>query len=456
MILGQLSQPDVEASLLGTLITESTAIKSVADILRPEHFYREFNRHIYEACLSLYRDGIDIDNINVTDRYLRLGGREFSGIRTAIAGLMLAELPVPTLARHHAISLIDLYKRRQALTVFQSGLTDLGDFSKPINSTLASSTEQLFALSEDDDDEGMSSLEREALPEALRRLEAARRGEGNDGVVPYEWEALTGLSPLRRGEVTVVCGRPGMAKTSFALNAALFTARRGVPVGIFSLEMNKTSLTFRLISMISGVDSRRVEKGETTAEEHERVADAVTQLGKLPIFIDDSPELDEMAFMSKSRTAFQKRELGLIVLDYLTLMTRRSNESSVIAVGNCARTVRKTARILHVPIIEVCQVSRNCEYREDKRPILSDLRESGEIEQEADIVLALYRDDYYNKNSPKQGVCEVIVLKHRNGGVGTEELSFHPASTRFDDNVSRLTRRMFVANTRRFENLDDD
>lgn len=432
-----LVQPDEEAAVLGTLIDQPHSIKSVADILRPEHFYREFHRHIYESCQSLYRDGIEIDNISVADRYLRLGGRDFPGIRSAIAGLMESALPTSSLTRHHAQIIIDRYKRRKAIVVYKEGLNSLEDLSKPINSILAEGTERLFALGGEGSEGGMVALGEEALPEALERAEKARKGGGSDRVVPYRWDALTRLSPLRRGEVTVVCGRPGMAKTSFALNTAVTVARKGIPVGIFSLEMNKASLTFRLMSLISGVDSRRIERGETSGHEHKRVTEAVKQLGSLPIVIDDSGDLDEISFMSKSREAHQRFGLGLIILDYLTLMTRQKNESPVIAVGSCARTVRKTARILDIPVIEVCQVSRSCEYRDDKRPILSDLRESGEIEQEADIVLALYRDDYYNKNSPEQGMCEIIVLKHRNGGIGHVKLVFEAESTRFDNEESR-------------------
>lgn len=430
MTLDQLRQPDEEATLLGTILDDPVAIKNVVDILRPEHFYREFFRDVYEACLSLYRDGTDISTSGAIDRYLRLGSRNFPGIRSAIIALTDKSLPTPSLARNSAVNLIDLYKRRQATVVYKTGLNDLEDLSKPINSTLASSTEQLFALSSDELGEGVSSLGHEALPEALRRLEAARNGQGDVGVVPYEWRSLTALSPLRRGEVTVVCGRPGMAKTSLALNTALFAAKQNIPVGIFSLEMNKASLALRLISLVSGVDSRLIEKGKTSEEEHTLVLDAIKKLSELPIHIDDSAELDEIAFMNKSRTACSKHGLGLIILDYLTLMTRRSGQDDVSAVGSCARTVRKTARILQVPIIEVCQVSRSCEYREDKRPRLSDLRESGEIEQEADIVLALYRDEYYNKTTTDK-FCEVNVLKHRNGPLGMVKLVFLEKTTKF-------------------------
>lgn len=422
---------DTEAAVLGVLISESDAIKQVADILRSEHFTREFNSKLYESIQSLYKENIPIDNISVANRYDEItGGRV--GQRAVIATLMEASYLTAGNVRHYSRHLIDLHKRRQGIVIYRTGIDDLSDLSKPLNTSLSTSTERLFSLAQDPGDETISSLGDKALPEALRRLEAARNGEGGVGLVPYPWRAVTALTPLRPGEVTVVCGRPGMAKTSFALNTALYAARQGIPVGIFSLEMNKSSLALRLISMTTSINSRKIEKGETNDAEHQLVLRAIEELAKLPIHIDDHADLDEIAFMAKSRQAKQKYNLGLIVLDYLTLMTRKKGESDVVAVGSCARTVRKTARLLNIPIIEVCQVSRSCENRENKRPILSDLRESGEIEQEADIVLALYRDEYYNGTRSKEpGMCEVITLKHRNGGLGTNYLRFLDETTSF-------------------------
>ncbi len=558
-----------EAALLGCLITEANATREVADLLRPEHFYREFNQKIYEAILSLYKDNIAIDNISVANRYDELGGRKFAGQRAILATFMEAGYTTSHDVRQYAQHLIDLYRRREAIYIHQNSLEDLRDLSKPVGPLLSTATEHLFNLGAGEGEgSGVRSLDAKALPDALRRLQAARNGEEGERVVPYPWAAVTALSPLRPGEVSVVCGRPGMAKSSYILNAALHAARQNIPVGIFSLEMNGSSLALRLISMISGINSQIIEKGKTSDEEHRLVVRAVEELAKLPIHIDDNPNLDEMRFIADSRTAQQKFRLGLIILDYLTLMTRKNKESDHQAVGSCARTVRKTARMLEIPILEVCQVSRNCEYRENKRPLLSDLREcvtgdtqlidadsgkwieiknispgarilalgshqkidvfsvdnvwktgikqvfevqtrtgrkiktsanhpflthngwkpledleignevataiwvdsdllwerietitpiglaetydisvpkannfigngiivhnSGEIEQEADIVLALYRDDYYNTNNSKMpGVCEVNVLKHRNGPLGTSFLHFHNETTRF-------------------------
>lgn len=422
---------DTEAAILGALVSKPEAAKEVVSILKPEHFTRDFNSRLYEAVSSLYKDNIPIDNISVANRYDELGGK-LKGQRAVIATLMEASYLTTGNVAYYAQNLVDLYKRRQAINVHKKGIDELHDLSKALNDSLSTSTEQLFSLAQESDGQGVVTLASAALPEALRRLEAARNGEGVIGVVPYPWAAVTALTPLRPGEVTVVCGRPGMAKTSFVLNTALAAARKGIPVGIFSLEMSKSSLAMRLISTSTAIDSRRIEEGKTTDAEHRLVVKAIEELAKLPIHIDDHADLDEMAFMAKSRAAQKKYNLGLIVLDYLTLMTRKQGESDVAAVGSCARTVRKTARLLHIPILEVCQISRNCEFRPDKRPILSDLRESGEIEQEADVVLALYRDEYYNGDKSKYpSLCEVITLKHRNGGIGTNFLRFTSETTTF-------------------------
>lgn len=422
---------DTEAAVLGVLISESDAIKKVVDILKPEHFSTEFNSRLYETIQSLFADDIPIDSINVANRYDERGGN-IKGRRGTIAMLVEASYDTTGDIRQYAKSLIDLYKRRQAISIHKKGINDLEDLSKPLEGTLSVATDALFSLAETNGEHKVASIGHEALPEALRRLEAARNGEGAVGLVPYPWHAVTALTPLRRGEVTVICGRPGMAKTSFALNAALHAARKGIPVGIFSLEMNKSSLALRLISMVTTINSRKIEKGETSDAEHQLVLEAVKELAKLPIHIDDHAELDEITFMAKSREAQKKFGLGVIILDYLTLMTRKKGENDVAAVSSCARTVRKTARLLDIPILEICQLSRAPEYRDDKRPILADLRESGGIEQEADIVLGLYRDEYYNREKTQwPGMCEVIALKHRNGGLGTNYLKFNDSTTSF-------------------------
>jgi replicative DNA helicase len=421
---------DCEAALIGTLIAEPEAIRRVAGRLKPEYFYKEFNKALYEACLSLYQDNVPIDNVSVAQRYDELGGRQFQGQRAVIGTLMESSYCTTANVVHYSKIVEELWKRRQGISIHKKGINELLDLSRPVSDSILTSTEQLFALETASETRGFLSLGDEALPEALRALETAQNGEENERVVPYPWAAVTALVPLRRGEVTVVCGRPAMSKSSFVLNAALNAARKNIPVGIFSLEMNKRSIALRLISMTTGLDSRKLEEGQFSAGEKSLILEAAKELAKLPLHIDDNPDLDELNFIARSREAKHKYNLGLIVLDYLTLMTRKKNETDAAAVGSCARTVRKTARMLDIPILEVCQVSRSCEMREDKRPTLSDLRESGEIEQEADIVLALYRNDYYHPGK-SPGLCEVIARKHRNGALDTVFLHFTKQTTTF-------------------------
>jgi replicative DNA helicase len=243
---------------------------------------------------------------------------------------------------------------------------------------------------------------------------------------------------FKAADLVIIAGRPSMGKTSFVLNVTLHAAvEQKKPVAIFSLEMSKEQLVERMLCEQARIDAQRLHRGTLSDIEYERLAGALGPLGDAPIFIDDSPTLDDLTMRLKARQARSREGIELIVLDYLQLMQGRSNSGDanrVQEVSAISRALKSIARELKIPVIAISQLSRAPEARPDKRPILSDLRESGSIEQDADIVMFLYRDDYYNREkSEKPGIAEVIVAKHRNGPTGVVELMFRKELTRFEN-----------------------
>ena len=248
----------------------------------------------------------------------------------------------------------------------------------------------------------------------------------------YDFDAMT--QGLQRGDLIVLGSRPSMGKTSLALNMAKNVAQlHGLPVCIFDLEMSKEQLTYRLLSMEVGIEAGRLRTGRLQQEEWPLLGQGINTLGQLPIFIDDKPNSGvlEMRSLCRRLMAEQSKELGLVVIDYLQLMEGSSPDNRVQEISRITRALKGMARELNVPVIALSQLSRGVESRTNKRPMLSDLRESGSIEQDADLVLMIYRDEYYNPETPDRGITEVIVTKHRNGPVGTVKLLFEPQFTRF-------------------------
>ena len=428
------SDLDAEQSVLGAILLDQTALPRILDTLNAVDFYRENNSQIYAAAVELFRTGEPIDNVTIAAQLEKQGVLERVGGRAHLA-LLQEQVPTAANVEHYArIVKSKAYKRR--LISAGSNVTALGyDETIDADQALNKATSLVYAAAEDRVQTELSSLFSLLRP-AMDRIDAQMAsGQGVVGVPSgfYDLDRLT--SGFKAADLIIVAGRPAMGKTSFVLNLALHAAvNTACPVAIFSLEMSKEQLVERLLCQQARIDSQRLHRGLLGDAEYERLVMAIGPLENAPIYIDDSPTLDELTLLLKARQAKVRHGLGLVLLDYLQLMQGRNrgdDNNRVQEVSQISRSLKGLARELKVPVIAISQLSRAPEARPNKRPMLSDLRESGSIEQDADIVMFLYRDDYYNDKTDKPGIAEVIVAKHRNGPTDTIELRFRKDQTLF-------------------------
>jgi replicative DNA helicase len=428
---------EAEASVLGAILLDPTAIMRVLDHLEPEDFYRENNGQIYLAALGLFRKGEPIDNVTLAAQLEQAGVLERVGGRAQLAVLQ-EQTPTAANAEHYArIVKEKSYKRRligAGTQVSSLGYNEEVEAEEAVNQAQAC----VYALSER---EAGSNIERlyDLLRPAMDRIDAQMAAGGGVIGIPSGFHELDRMTNgFKTSDMVVIAGRPSMGKTSFVTNLALHAAvEHRQPVAIFSLEMAKEQLVERMLCEQARIDAQRMNRGLLSDGEHERLVYALGPLGEAPIYIDDSPMLDDLTLRLKARQAKVREDISMIIIDYLQLMhgRQRPDEGNrVQEVSAISRSLKAIARELRIPVIAISQLSRGPESRPDKRPLLSDLRESGSIEQDADLVMFLYRDDYYHREkSEKPGIAEVIVAKHRNGPTGIVELMFRKELTRFEN-----------------------
>lgn len=427
---------DAESSVLGAIFIDSDVIVRIADKIKHEDFYDDRHQKIYAVIEDLYAKHQPIDVLTVSNKLKQQDMLDFVG-----GASYLAELTnlVPTAA--HAVQYAEIIAeksvRRKLIRVSQE-LVDLGfDENKEIDDVINDAESKLFNVSQEHVQHDVSSLET-VLAESFERLDMLHKSKGTIRGVPTGFKDLDNvLAGLQRSDLIIIAARPSMGKTAFALNLALNVAADAEqPVVFFSLEMSKEQLADRLISMESGVDAWNIRTGNLSDKDFERIGQAYGTLGEAPIFIDDTPGLTISELRTKARREQHKRQLGLIVVDYLQLMSGGSRFSGdfnrVQEISEISRGLKLIARELDVPVIGLSQLSRTVESRSPPHPQLSDLRESGSIEQDADIVAFLYRDEYYNpETTQKPGITEVMIRKHRNGPIDTISLFFDKNKQRF-------------------------
>ena len=436
---------DAEESVNGSLLIDGKAIYEVAIRLQPEDFYSEQNRWIYQACLSLYKRDEAINQITVAQELDRQEKLEKCGGAAYLSHLISA-VPTSLDIEHYAQIVYRLSIMRQLISAADR-ISHIGYEADPdVSSALNKAEDVLFQLRHE-----RGTLDFVHIKQVLDRYFEVPPPPEAEGYqpIPQVLSGLTGLddflSGFQRADLIIVAGRTSMGKTSLVLNIARNAAvEQGACVALFSLEMFREALVQRLLSSESGVNSRRIRLGLNTEDEERRIMEAQGKLSEAPIYIDDSPRLRVVEMRSKARRLHYERGIDLIIVDYLQLLQSDGRvENRVQEISYISRSLKALARELKVPLIAVSQLSRAVEWRASHIPQLSDLRESGSIEQDADLVMFIYRDEvYYNeedwqkdhpdKEYPRE-MADIIIAKHRNGPTGQIKLRFRHSLTRFEN-----------------------
>ena len=424
---------DAEQSLLGSLLIDRDAIIRVASFVKPEDFYHHANGTIYRAVFDLYNKREPTDFITLSDELGRRDQLEAVGGLAYLTSLLNA---VPT-AVH-----VEYYGRIVERTATLRRLIDAGARIVAIGyqdgveteDALDSAEKAIFDVSQKRQTKDFVSIA-EVLDRFFDQIDLLQQNRGAVVGVATGFSDLDSLTGgLQKSDLIILAARPSMGKTSMALGMAYGAAvSHGHTVGIFSLEMSADQLVQRLLSMETGIDSHRLRLGQIDDGEWDRISRAFGRLAEAKIYIDDQAGAGVMDVRSKARRLQAEHGLDLVVVDYLQLMSGRRSENRVQEISEISRGLKGLARELNVPVIALSQLSRAVESRADHRPMLSDLRESGSIEQDADIVMFIYREDKYEEESEKKGIAEIIVAKHRNGPVGSINLRFFDRTARFAD-----------------------
>ncbi len=423
----------VEQSLLGTMLLSKDAIALAVETTEATHFYRPAHQHVFSAITTLYGAGDEADPTTVADLLDRNDLLEAVGGHGTLVDLMQAA-PAISGARKYAEIVRENALLRRLITVGNEIAEIAYGRPEDVVKAVDEAEHLVYEVGQGKAQDTMGVM-RDLIEQSLDRLEALyERGEGITGTPTGFVDLDELLSGLQPNALYVVGARPAMGKTSFALNIAAHAAIDGArPVLIFSLEMGQIELSQRMLCSESRIDAKNMRDGKLDDSDWTKISTGVGRLSEAPIWIDDNPSLTVMDIRGRARRLkSQVGDLGLIVVDYIQLMTGRSNaESRQVEISEISRNLKVLARELEVPVLGLSQLSRTLESRQDKRPMLSDLRESGAIEQDADVVMFLYRDEVYNPESSDEGIAEIIVAKHRNGPTDTVRLAFLPQYTRF-------------------------
>ena len=429
---------DAESSLLGAMLLSRDAIADALEVIVAEHFYKPSHAHVFEAICGLYASGEPADPVTVAEALTR------AGLLDQIGGPgLLLELQASTPATSSAGKYARITQEHATLRSLIGAANEIAEIGYGHPDDVVKAVDEaenlVFQIGQGRVTDSMVQM-RDLVNVSLDRMEELyERGDAITGTTSGYEDLDQLLSGLQDESLVIVGARPAMGKTSFVLGIAAHVGiQRELPTVVFSLEMSQLEVCQRILCSEARVDATSIRNGNLTADDWSRINRGVGKLGDAQIWIDDNPTTSVMEIRAKARRLKSRvGNLGVVIVDYIQLMTGRSTaESRQVEVSEISRGLKIMARELGCPVIAVSQLSRGLESRQDKRPMLSDLRESGSIEQDADVVIFLYRDEVYNQDSPDVGMAEVIIQKHRNGPTGTVRLAWLPRYTRFA-NMSR-------------------
>ncbi|HZW82355.1 MAG TPA: replicative DNA helicase [Candidatus Deferrimicrobium sp.] len=423
---------EAEMAVLGAMMLDQEAVITASEILKLEDFYRENHRVLFESILDQNAKGEPVDLVTVAEALRAKGQLEKVGGITFISTIANA-VPTASSIEYYSKIVAEKSLLRQLIKV-SSGIAARGyDGNEEVLSLLDDAEKTIMEISQRQARGGFTSI-RTILMETFDKIDFLYRNKGNLTGVPTFFSDLDRMtSGWQPSDLIIIAARPSMGKTAFVLNMAQNAAvRQKVPVAVFSLEMSKSQLVQRMLCAEAMVDQQRVRTGNLLDTDWPKLAVAVGPLSEAPIFIDDTVGITVAELRAKARRLKAEHGLGMIVIDYIQLMTgSKKSESRQQEVAQISRALKGIARELNVPVIALSQLNRGVEQRQDKRPIMSDLLESGAIEADADVISFIYRDEYYNQDSSKKGIAEIIIAKHRNGPVGAIELGYLKEFTKF-------------------------
>lgn len=423
---------EAEQSVVGSMLMDKEAILTASELLVPEDFYGRQYGVMFDAIVELYNEGNPVDMVTVRER---LREKEVPPEVSSVEFIrdLINAVPFSINIKQYADIVYEKSVLRKLIKVNEEieGLCYQG--KERLDVILGETEKKVFQLLQSRNSGDFVSI-KETVIKTLEKIELASRTKGNVTGIPtgfYDLDYMTaGLQP---SDFILIGARPSMGKTALVLNLAEYIAiRNNTPIAIFSLEMSREQLMNRMFAMEARVDLQKLRTGDLSDTDWEKLIESAGVIGKSGLIIDDTPGISIGELRSKCRKYKLEHNLSLVIIDYLQLMTGNGRtDSRQQEISEISRSLKALAREIHAPVIAISQVNRACETRPDHRPMMSDLRESGSIEQDADVIMFLYRDEYYNKDSDKKGIAEIIIAKQRNGSIGTVNLAWLPTLTKF-------------------------
>ncbi len=427
---------EAEEAILSAILIDNSTLLDVLEIVSPEDFYRSAHQNVFTAIRELFAANDPVDLVTIVNKLRENGKLEEIGGASYLAGLM-DSVPAAVNPPYYAKIIRDKSSLRRLIAESNEIIRRCYENSGDLDSVIEFSERVIFEISEQKNKQAFHPLSK--IIET--NIDTLEEREGNRALVTGVPTGFSRLDQLTAGfqnsDLIILAARPAMGKTAFALNLARNAAIEGnVPVAIFSLEMSKEQLSMRMLCAEARVDSSRIRSGFLSRDDWNKLTNAAGILSEAPIYIDDSPDISATSIRTKSRRLKMDQDLGMIIIDYLQLMRGSTHtERRDLEISEISRSLKILAKELNIPVIALSQLNRKLEERSDKRPQLSDLRESGALEQDADVVSFIYRDEVYNKdeNNPNRGTAEIILAKQRSGPTGSAVLTFLNSYTRFED-----------------------